>query len=184
MPENNARLIPPEIIETARLRLRLPRPEDADVIFQEYAQDPEVLKYLMWRLHDNIQTTRAFVKRCLKVWQAGAVFPWVITLKDDGRLAGMLELCIDGHRADLGYVLARSYWGRGYATEAVKAVTAWALAQPAIYRVWAVCDVENIASARVLEKAGMQREGILRRYILHTSVSAEPRDVYCYAMVK
>ena len=54
----------------------------------------------------------------------------------------------------------------------------------AIFRIWAVCDLDNFASARVLEKAGMQREGVLRRYILHPNISSEPRDVYCYATVR
>jgi RimJ/RimL family protein N-acetyltransferase len=56
--------------------------------------------------------------------------------------------------------------------------------QNAIYRVWATCDVENLASAHVLEKAGMQKEGILRRYILHPNISPEPRDSYCYSVIK
>ena len=86
--------------------------------------------------------------------------------------------------ADLGYGLARQHWGHGYATEAVQAVVRWALSQEQFYRVWATCDVENLASARVLEKAGMQREGILRRFIIHPNISSEPRDCYCYAVVK
>jgi hypothetical protein len=53
-----------------------------------------------------------------------------------------------------------------------------------IFRVWALCDVDNLASARVMEKVGMQREGILRRWILHPNLSDEPRDVYCYSVVK
>ena len=49
---------------------------------------------------------------------------------------------------------------------------------------WAVCDIDNLASARVMEKAGMQREGILKRWSVHPNISAEPRDSYCYAVVK
>ena len=60
----------------------------------------------------------------------------------------------------------------------------WALEQPEIFRIQAVCDVENIGSARVMEKAGMEREGTLRRYVLHPNISDEPRDVYMYAIVK
>jgi RimJ/RimL family protein N-acetyltransferase len=44
--------------------------------------------------------------------------------------------------------------------------------------------VENIASARVMEKAGMAREGLLRRYVVHPNISAEPRDAYLYAVVR
>jgi RimJ/RimL family protein N-acetyltransferase len=69
-------------------------------------------------------------------------------------------------------------------TEAVKGLIAWALKQQHIYRIWAVCDVDNVASARVMEKAGMVREGTLRRWSVHPNISREPRDSYCYAIVK
>jgi len=59
----------------------------------------------------------------------------------------------------------------------------FALAQPGVYRVWAYCDVENRASARVMEKVGMEREGLLRRYA-RFAVSDEPRDVYMYAKTR
>jgi len=72
----------------------------------------------------------------------------------------------------------------GYMTEAVAGIIDWALKQESVYRVWAVCDVENLASAQVLEKAGMQREGILRRWTMHPNRSDEPRDCYCCAITK
>jgi RimJ/RimL family protein N-acetyltransferase len=96
----------------------------------------------------------------------------------------MIAARVDGHKWELGYVLARGYWGRGYMTEALKALVNWAVQQSEIYRVWAVCDVDNLASARVMEKAGMRREGILRRWSIHPNVSDEPRDSYCYSIVK
>jgi [ribosomal protein S5]-alanine N-acetyltransferase len=58
------------------------------------------------------------------------------------------------------------------------------LAQPAMFRVWAVTDVDNVASARVLERAGMTREGLLRSWLMHPSLSAAPRDCWCYARVR
>jgi RimJ/RimL family protein N-acetyltransferase len=94
-------------------------------------------------------------------------------------------LCLRGEFSqNLGYVLGRKFWGQGYMTEAVRAVVDYALAEPEVFRVWAVCDVENAASARVLEKAGMRREGILRRWSMHPNISDEPRDSLCYARVK
>lgn len=68
--------------------------------------------------------------------------------------------------------------------EAVAVVAEWALAQPPIHRAWAVCDVENRASARVLEKVGMPLEGLLRRLALLPSVSDAPRDCYGYTRVR
>ncbi len=90
----------------------------------------------------------------------------------------------EGHKAELGYVLARSYWGNGYMTEAVSAVVDWLLSVPEVHRVWAVCDTANLASARVMEKVGMTREGILKRWTVHPNVSSEPRDCFVYARVR
>ena len=97
---------------------------------------------------------------------------------------GMISARVDSHKLNLGYGLARRYWGNGYMPEVIQGLIHWALKQPDIYRVWAVCDIENVASARVMEKAGMQREGILRRWSMHPNRSDEPRDCYCYAKTK
>ena len=68
--------------------------------------------------------------------------------------------------------------------EAVSGLIQWAFAQPEIFRVWATCDVDNVASARLLESVGMQLEGTLCAWILHPNVSDTPRDCLCYAVVK
>lgn len=175
---------PPEIIETPRLRLRLPVMADAEAIFTQYAQDAEVAKYMIWRPHKNVEETRDFVKRCVLAWEDGSAYPWAIERKEDGRLIGMIESRIKGYMMDIGYTLAREHWGRGYMPEAARPVVDWGLAQSGIFRVWALCDVDNLASARVMEKIGMWREGILRRWTLHPNVSDEPRDACCYSIVK
>jgi len=84
----------------------------------------------------------------------------------------------------MGYIIGREYWGRGYMTEVVRAVSDWVLAQPEIHRVWAMCDVDNLASARVMEKSGMEREGRLRRWTVHPNTGPAPRDFWCYSRVK
>lgn len=175
---------PPKSIETARLRLRVPCMEDAEDIFYKYAQDEEVTRYVVWSPHESISVTNEFLQRCIQSWGEGTAYPWAIELKTENELIGMLELRIDKHQADLGFVIARSYWNQGYATEAIKAVVDWALQQASVYRVWAVCDVDNKRSARVMEKANMQKEGILFRFIIHPNISNEPRDCFCYAIVK
>lgn len=96
----------------------------------------------------------------------------------------MVASRLRGSKADLGYVLSRSHWGQGLATEAVRSVNEWLRASPDIYRVWATCDFENPASARVLEKIGMECEGVLRRWIIHPNISPEPRDSFVYAWVR
>jgi ribosomal-protein-alanine N-acetyltransferase len=175
---------PPEILDTQRLRLRKPVLRDAEEIFRKYAQDPEVTKYLTWRPNRKVQETRDFVRACLRAWEEGKSFHWVIVRQKEKQLLGMITARVDDHGWQLGYVLARSYWGRGYMTEALKGLVNWALKQKEIYRVWSVCDVDNQASARVMEKAGMKREGTLRRWSMHPTISDEPRDSYCYSITR
>jgi RimJ/RimL family protein N-acetyltransferase len=171
-------------MRTRRLVLRAPRLTDARAIFDRYAQDAAVARFMIWRPHGSLAETEAFVQGCVEGWARGSRCAWVITRPADGAVLGMIEARLDGHAAGIGYVLARSEWGQGYMTEAATAVVAELLALAAIYRVWAVCDVDNHASARVLEKAGLTLEGRLRRCIVHPNVSPEPRDVFCYARVR
>ena len=174
----------PETFEIARLRLRSPRPEDAKVIFDTYVQDPTVTRYLVWLPHQSIETTEKFIALCIEQWANASAFPYVITQKSDARLVGMIDFRPHQHGANLGYVLAKEHWGRGIMTEAARCVVEHALTQQRLYRVQAFCDVDNIPSARVLEKVGMRREGTLRRYVIHPAVSSEPRDCYLYAITR
>ena len=177
-------LRPPEVFETPRLILRVPRMDDAGTIFEEYAQDEEVTRYLIWRPHKSIDDTRTFLNHAYERWQKGTEYTWAMTLKGKDALIGTIALRINIPKADFGYALARKYWNQGYMTEAAKAVVDWAFAQSEIFRVWAICDVDNIASARVFEKLDFQKEGILRRWLAHTNISNEPRDCFCYSKVK
>ena len=174
----------PERMETKRLVLRAPHMEDASAICAGWAQDREVTCYLTWRLHQRIEQTQLFVQSCISAWEHGARFPYIITLKASGEVIGMIDPRIEDSKMGIGYVCARAHWGKGYITEATRTIIDWALQQPSIYRVYATTDIENIASQRVLEKAGMQCEGVLRKYILHPNISNEPRDSYMYAIVK
>lgn len=169
---------------TPRLRTRPPRPDDAEAIFRGWATDADVIRYLTWRPHQRIEETAQFIAGCVDAWSGLARRAWVITPFDADSCIGMIELRITGQRAELGYVLARVAWGHGYMTELVQTLTQLALHELPVRRVAAVCDVDNIASARVLEKSGLVREGRLRRYAVHPNVSDEPRDVYLYARTR
>lgn len=175
---------PPKSLKTERLRLRKVKLSDADAIFRQYAQDAEVTKYVSWRAHADAEETREYVRMCLLAWNIGKAFHWVIERAEDKQVMGMVIARVDEEKWELGYVLARKHWGKGYMTEAIRGLIAWALKQTDIYRIWAVCDVDNAASARVMEKAGMVREGTLRRWSVHPNICPEPRDSYCYAIVK
>jgi [ribosomal protein S5]-alanine N-acetyltransferase len=181
MPDS--RLLPPESLLTSRLHLRKPRPEDASPIFAAYAQDPEVTRYLAFRPHRDLNDTHQAMERFLEGWRTGKSFCWLIFRRDDEQLIGAIAARPD-QGVNLGYLIARPFWGQGFMSEALAAIVEWAFAQPAVFRVWAVCDLENNASARVLERNGFHQEGILRRWSLHPNVSEIPRDCYCYARTR
>ncbi len=174
----------PDHLATARLVLRPVAAGDAEAIFAGYAQDPDVTRYLIWRPHRGIAETRAYLADCLAL-SPDAARVYAVTARGDGALLGCLHLRRPAtHRVEFGYVLARSFWGRGIMTEALRAAVDWALAEAGVYRIGAVCDVDNPASARVMEKAGLAREGLLKGWMVHPNVSDAPRDCLIYGRTR
>jgi ribosomal-protein-alanine N-acetyltransferase len=173
----------PESLTTPRLLLRKPRLEDAPLIFVGYAQEPEVTRYLTFRPHRNVKESEEAVERFIEAWRSGKSYCWLIFRRDSSELVGAISARQD-QGINLGYLLARPFWGQGFMSEALEAIVKWALSNPLVLRVWAVCDLENEASARLLERNGFHQEGILRRWSLHPNVSDIPRDCYCYARTR
>jgi RimJ/RimL family protein N-acetyltransferase len=171
-------------LETPRLRLRAPVLDDAEAIFEEYATDADVTRYLTWAPHPDVDSVREFLEGTLERIRTGDEYSWVITLADANRPVGMIAARNGGHMADLGYVLGRNYWNRGIMTEAVVALSEWILSRPGFYRVWAVCDTKNVGSARVLEKSQFEREGMLRRWMVKAATSPEPSDCFVYGRIR
>lgn len=155
------------VLATPRLRLREYTDDDFPAV-HAYASDAEVTRYMRWGPNSE-EDTRAFLR--LGAAQRGERprrhFDLAITLAADGRLVGGggLHVAEPEHRgAFMGYVLHRDHWGRGYASEAARAMLAFGFERLGLHRIWAVCDPANTISARVLEKIGMRREGHLREH--------------------
>jgi [ribosomal protein S5]-alanine N-acetyltransferase len=171
----------PQTLNTSRLRLRGPVASDASAIFQSYTQDPEVCRFMIWRPHPSESATEEFIASCVEEWKTGSRLPYIITELHSNVAIGMLEARMQGTTVDIGYVLARSYWGNGFMPEAIQAFTGLALQSWSVFRVQATCDTENIPSQRALEKSGFTREGCLERYTVHPNISSEPRACFMYA---
>lgn len=175
----------PERFQTARYLLRRVQPADAQAIFDAYAQDRQVTRYLGWRPHDSVIDTAEFMPFLAAQWDDGRGFPLLAFPREQpDALLGMFHPQLVGHRINYGYVLRASAWGQGCASEIMHWLVAHGLRHPMIYRAEAFCDIENLASARVLEKAGMIREGILHRYFRHPNRAEAPRDCFIYAKVR
>lgn len=177
---------PPATFGTARLFARPPRVDDGPAVLAAYAGDPEVTRYLAWKAYDRLEPLAAFLQESVANWEKGeGHLPWMLCLKGTDTPIGSLGVTISPRgRALFGYVLARKFWGHGFAAEALRYGVDWALAQPVIFRAWAFCDVENPASVRVMEKAGLVREGVLRRWHVCPALGTEPRDCVVGAKVK
>lgn len=182
--ETTAHLYPPDILQGLRTILRKSSVVDADDIFHNYAQDEVVTQFLPWEPHRDIHATRRFLQECNEQWRDGRNFSFGILLRDVDQVIGMISMRPKGHNVDVGYVLARAYWGQGIMTEALTVLSNWCLEQPEFWRVEAYCDVDNQASARVMERSGMEREGRLRNYMRYAGRGAAPQDAFLYARVK
>lgn len=174
----------PERIRTARLLLRRPLHEDAEEIFSRYASDPVATRFLSWRRHPSVEQTRAFLDFCDSEWARWPAGPYLAESLEDGRLLGSTGFLFEtAYRASTGYVFARDAWGKGYATEALRAMANVAR-EIGVRRLYALCHVDHPASARVLEKCGFALEGTLRRHSEFPNLgSGEIGDVLCYAFV-
>jgi RimJ/RimL family protein N-acetyltransferase len=138
---------------------------------------------MSWTPHRTIDDTIDFLSRIVSDNANGRSFGFLVFSRQTGQLLGSVGGAKVDHRMQFGYCLARDAWGQGYATEAASAFVTAALQIPAVCRVQAYCDLENIASAHVLEKIGLEREGTLRRFMVLPNLGDVPRDVYRYAKI-
>jgi RimJ/RimL family protein N-acetyltransferase len=109
-------------------------------------------------------------------------YDFAVTLKDSGQLVGGCGLYLNDEQRQgyIGYVLHRRFWGQGYATELAGALVDFGFRILGLHRITAFCDPANAASARVIEKTGMRREGLMRQ---DAWVKGEWRDTLYFAIL-
>lgn len=174
----------PVLLTVDRLALREFAQDDWQAV-HEYAADPEVVRYMTWGPNDEEQT-RGFIRRGMAGQEEfpRRKYELAIVLQAETRLIGGCGIVVsdpDDNGGWIGYCFNRRYWGQGYATEAATALLAFGFAQLGLHRIWATCDPANLASAHVLEKSGMQREGHLRE---HKWEKGRWRDSLLYAVLE
>ena len=173
---------PPEM-ETPRLRLRKLRMRDAEKLFS-WMSDPEVARYVLWRAHRTRGETRSYLRYIRSQYRRGFPCSWGLEIRETGELIGTMGVMAwypDHGCMEVGYSLGRAWWNRGYATEALARLMQMMFTEMGVHRVEALCDTRNPASARVMEKCGMRREGLLRQKMLN---KGERIDVLLYAALK
>lgn len=150
---------------TERLRLREFVASDWPAVLA-YQSDPRYLRLYAWSQR-SAEDVRAFVQMFIDQQheQPRRKYQLAIELRGEGRLignCGIRKPAADAQQAEIGYELAPDEWGHGYASEAARAILRFGFEHLQLHRIVAHCLVENIGSARVLEKIGLRQEGRLR----------------------
>ena len=171
------------VIHTRRLLLRPLQAGDVDALFTVFSH-PEVMRYWSTPPWTTPEPGQQMID---SAQAAGPESDWLrlaLVRRDDDTLLGTCTLFDhdrQSRRAQVGYVLARDAWGQGYAHEAVGALLDHAFEAWNLHRVEADIDPRNQASARLLERLGFQREGLLReRWI----VGGEISDTAWYGLLR
>jgi RimJ/RimL family protein N-acetyltransferase len=171
-------------IGTARLILRQPQLSDAATIFERYASDPEVTRFLGWPRHRSVRDTEAFLQFSAQQWDRWPCGPYLIISRTDGELLGSTGLGFHApHEAMTGYVLAKDAWGKGYATEALAALIDLA-PRIGVTRLHALCHPAHRPSRHVLEKCEFVRDDRATRQVEFPNLSSGvQQDALCYVLV-
>jgi ribosomal-protein-alanine N-acetyltransferase len=168
-----------EVLTGTRVRLRAPRLDDAEAIFDAVASDPEVTRYLSWKPHPDVDETRRVITEFFNV---GDERTYLIELRETGQVIGLCGFRRpQPHSAELGYCLARPWWGRRIMSEVLPLLIDVLQRDQSVYRMWAVCHVNNVPSARLLQRCGLSLEGRLTRHGIFPNISLEPEDVLLFA---
>ena len=151
-------------IKTTRLVLRKIELEDAEMMFRNWSNDDEVSRYMRWPTHKNVEETKATIQNWFDGYKENCRYHWGICL-ESGEMIGSIGVMVTAdydYKAEIGYSIGRKWWGQGYTGEAAKAVVDYMFRNTDIERIEAYHSVNNPASGKVMEKAGMRLEGFAR----------------------
>ncbi|WP_168121518.1 GNAT family protein [Paenibacillus sp. HB172176] len=170
------------VLETDRTLLRQIRHEDAEDMFR-YCKVPEVSRYTSWYPHQTSEDSRVFIELILNKYAIDKIGPWGIQHKETNKLIGSCSFINWDNKlakAELAYAMSNEFWNQGLMSEIARRLIRFAFDELHLIRVEARCHPDNIGSFRVMEKAGMQLEGRIRKALC---VKGEFIDVLQYSII-
>lgn len=171
-------------IETQRLILRKFEIEDVRSVFENWMNNPEVQNNYGEAACKTVAESQQIIEKWISLYSHNDFYRWTICLKEPNISIGQIafySLDSKNQRADVEYCIGQSYWGNGYAPEALKAVIEYAFKHVCLNRVQAFHRSRNGSSGKVLQKAGMKYEGTLKQYLIH---NGEFDDCIMYAIIR
>jgi RimJ/RimL family protein N-acetyltransferase len=171
-------------IATERLHLRPFAPDDLDALVAIHA-DPDVVRYLAWGVRDRDELRGVLVEKAERTVLAreGDALNLAAVTADTGELVGDVTLfwrSEEHQMGEVGYIFNPAYAGRGYATEAARALLRFGFEEFGLHRIIGRLDARNTASARVLESLGMRREA---HFVENELIDGEWTDELVYALL-
>ncbi|MBR3561370.1 MAG: GNAT family N-acetyltransferase [Oscillospiraceae bacterium] len=172
-------------IETGRLVLRQFSVDDAHAMYQNWASDPDVTRYLTWSTYTNVEDSRAVLADWVAAYEKANYYMWAIVLKSHGSdpigsiSAVKLDDAIDA--VEIGYCIGKAWWRQGVTSEALSAVMDFFFDEVGANRVAARHDTNNPHSGMVMRKCGMKYEGTLRSADRNNQGIC---DISCYALLR
>jgi ribosomal-protein-alanine N-acetyltransferase len=176
----------PMRLESTRLQLREAVNGDAETLFVNYFSSVSSSRFLSRLAHSSIEQTKRFLDQWThQAWKvSGTPFAWVIAKLEDEEPIGIFLVFQKEYHAEIHYGISETRRGQGFASEACDAATKWLLSQNVIQKVWTAVDIEHVATQRVLENAGFQKDGILRNWAVLPAFGPQARDAIAYSKSK
>ena len=169
-------------LKSGRLLLRRLKISDVEAMY-EYTSDPKVTRHLEWPEHTEMSLTEAFVINAIETYEFEKhAFLWAIELTSEAKMIGVirvLDYSPKNKRAEISYILNPAYQGKGYIGEAIDTFLNYCFQDLSIQRIQAKCTIDNVSSEKVMQKAGMQREAIMKKYFY---INDEYKDALLYAV--
>lgn len=172
-----------QTIKTERLILRSFTHEDAKPMFETWANDERVSKFLTWTPHGTLEVTQGIVDLWIKEYESLDKYNWVIEL--EGKIIGSISVVsIDenSERVEIGYCIGFDFWGNGIMTEAASAVIDFLFREVKVNRITITHAVKNPASGKVAKKCGLTLEGVRREFF--KSTWGEFLDIAVYTILR
>ncbi len=171
-------------LETQRLILRRAVPGDAQPMYENWASDPEVTKFLTWPTHGSLEVTEAVLGSWMGAYSSADYYQWMIVPKDLNQPIGSISVVSHNDRmekAEVGYCIGRRWWHQGIMSEALQAVIDFLFDEVGMNRIESRHDTNNPHSGGVMRKCGMQYEGTSRQSGWNNQGVC---DIACYSILR
>ncbi|MBR6801845.1 MAG: GNAT family N-acetyltransferase [Eubacteriaceae bacterium] len=174
-----------QTLSTPRLTLRRAEMKDAEKLFENWGRHDDTTRYVLWDTHKDVFDTRVFLRTWVNSYVSSDVYRWIIVITETdepvgtisvGSMNKLMGIC------DVGYSIGPSFWGKGYATEALGAVVEFLFTKVRCNKITASYMAENENSGNVMRKCGMTQEKLLRNRNLSTSTRKIKTDVFVYSL--